>query len=51
MYIMCPFYNHKHYLHKFLLNDKKNQDEKINFSLLKGIGNCTIDNLFTEDEL
>ena len=41
----------KSYLHKFLLNDKKNQEGKINFSLLKGIGNCTIDNLFTEDEL
>lgn len=35
----------------FLRNDKKNKDEKINFSLLKGIGDCTIDNLLTEDEL
>jgi 3-dehydroquinate synthase len=38
-------------LHKFLLNDKKNQDRKINFSLLNGIGDCTIDNLFSLDEL
>jgi 3-dehydroquinate synthase len=46
-----PYTPKKSYLHKFLLNDKKNKKEKINFSLLKGIGNCTIDNLFTEDEL
>ena len=46
-----PYTPKKPYLHKFLLNDKKNQEGKINFSLLKGIGNCTIDNLFTEDEL
>ncbi len=36
---------------KFLKNDKKGKQGKINFSLLKGIGNCTIDNLFTENEL
>ena len=35
----------------FLINDKKNQKHKINFSLLSGIGSCTIDNLFTFDEL
>ena len=46
-----PYTPKKSYLHKCLLNDKKNQEGKINFSLLKGIGNCTIDNLFTEDEL
>jgi 3-dehydroquinate synthase len=46
-----PYTPKKSYLHKFLLNDKKNQEGKINFSLLKGIGNCTIDNLFSEDEL
>ena len=46
-----PYTPKKSYLHKFILNDKKNQEGKINFSLLKGIGNCTIDNLFTEDEL
>ena len=36
---------------KFLKNDKKNKNKKINFSLLHGIGNCTIDNLFNENEL
>ena len=35
----------------FLRNDKKNKEEKINFSLLKGIGKCTINNFFLEDEL
>lgn len=35
----------------FLMNDKKNQKHKINFSLLSGIGSCTIDNLFAFDEL
>ena len=28
-----------------------NKDGKINFSLLKGIGNCNIDNFFSPDEL
>jgi len=41
----------KSYLHKFLINDKKNQDGKINFTLLCGIGNCSVDNLFSPDEL
>jgi 3-dehydroquinate synthase len=36
---------------KHLTNDKKNQSGKINFSLLSGIGNCSIDNLFSIDEL
>ena len=36
---------------KHLTNDKKNQSKKINFSLLSGIGNCSIDNLFSIDEL
>ena len=36
---------------KFMKNDKKNQDGKISFSLLKGIGSCTINNLFSENEL
>ena len=36
---------------KFLKNDKKNKNNKINFSLLNGIGNCTIDNLINENEL
>ena len=35
----------------FLKNDKKNNNGKVNFSLLNGIGNCTTDNLFSEDEL
>ena len=41
----------KNKLMKFLMNDKKNKEAKINFTLLNGIGSCTIDNLFTEDEL
>ena len=44
----CP---NKSDLIKYLKNDKKNSDGKISFSLLKKIGNCTIDNLFSEDEL
>ena len=35
----------------FLKNDKKNNNGKVNFSLLNGIGNCTTDNLFSENEL
>ena len=35
----------------FLRNDKKNKQKKINFSLLEGIGNCSVDNLFSEYEL
>ncbi|MEC9209290.1 MAG: 3-dehydroquinate synthase [Bacteroidota bacterium] len=46
-----PYTPNKIELLNFLRNDKKNKDEKINFSLLKGIGDCTIDNLLTEDEL
>jgi 3-dehydroquinate synthase len=46
-----PYTPSKMELLKFLKNDKKNKAEKINFSLLNGIGNCTIDNLITEDEL
>ena len=41
----------KNKLMKFLINDKKNKKAKINFTLLNGIGSCTIDNLFAEDEL
>jgi 3-dehydroquinate synthase len=44
----CP---NKSDLIKYLKNDKKNSVGKISFSLLKKIGNCTIDNLFSEDEL
>lgn len=46
-----PYTPNKNELLKFLENDKKNQSKKINFSLLEGIGDCTIDNLFTQDEL
>jgi len=46
-----PYIPPKSDLLNFLRNDKKNKGEKINFSLLNGIGNCTIDNLLTEDEL
>ena len=46
-----PYTPNKTYLHKFLLNDKKNQNGKINFTLLNGIGNCSIDNLFSINEL
>ena len=35
----------------FLDNDKKNINNKINFSLLKEIGKCTTDNLISKDEL
>ena len=41
----------KNQLIAFMQNDKKNKDGKINFSLLKGIGNCSIDNFFSQDEL
>jgi len=46
-----PYTPKKTYLHKFLINDKKNQDGKINFTLLSGIGNCSFDNLFSIHEL
>ena len=46
-----PYTPKKNNLHKFLIKDKKNQSGKINFSLLNKIGNCTIDNLFSTDEL
>ena len=38
-------------LDEVMKNDKKNSDEKINFTLLDGIGSCSINNLFSEDEL
>ncbi len=44
----CPS---KSEIAKYLTNDKKNQSKKINFSLLSEIGNCSIDNLFSIDEL
>ena len=36
---------------KFLKHDKKNKENKINFSILNGIGNCKVDILLSEDEL
>ena len=46
-----PYTPTKSHLHKFLINDKKNQNGKINFTLLSGIGNCSIDNLLPINEL
>jgi 3-dehydroquinate synthase len=46
-----PYNPNKTELLNFLRNDKKNKHKKISFSLLDGIGNCSIDNLLTEDEL
>ena len=46
-----PYTPKKLNLHKYLINDKKNQDGKINFTLLSGIGKCSFDNLFSIDEL
>tara|TARA_B100000780_G_scaffold59632_1_gene38161 strand:+ start:17 stop:1006 length:990 start_codon:yes stop_codon:yes gene_type:complete len=46
-----PYTPKKSNLHKFLINDKKNQDGKINFTLLNRIGNCSFDNLFSLYEL
>lgn len=46
-----PYTPAKAELLRFLKNDKKNKNEKINFSLLEGIGNCTIDNMLNKDEL
>jgi len=46
-----PYTPSKSDLLNFLRNDKKNKEEKINFSLLNTIGGCSIDNLFSEDEL
>lgn len=41
----------KDQLISLMLNDKKNKQGRINFSLLKGIGDCSINNLFNADEL
>ncbi len=38
-------------LFNFIKQDKKNFSERVNFSLLNGIGNCTVDNLFKINEL
>ena len=41
----------KNKLLSFLQKDKKNIHRQVNFSLLNGIGNCTVDNLFKINEL
>ena len=46
-----PFTPKKSDLLQFLMNDKKNKVGKINFSLLTNIGSCSVDNLFSVDEL
>ena len=46
-----PHFPSKSELLTLMRNDKKNLDEKINLSLLKEIGDCTIDNLFSDNEL
>ena len=46
-----PFTPKKSDLLPFLMNDKKNKVGKINFSLLTNIGSCSVDNLFSVDEL
>jgi 3-dehydroquinate synthase len=38
-------------LYEFMLKDKKNQNGKINCTLLIAIGQCSIDNICTKDEL
>lgn len=46
-----PYQPSKNELMEYLIKDKKNISEKINFSLLKSIGECTFNNLLTKDEL
>ena len=46
-----PFTPKKSDLLPFLMNDKKNKVGKINFSLLTKIGTCSVDNLFSANEL
>ena len=46
-----PYTPKKSNLHQYLINDKKNKEGKINFSLLKKIGDCSTDNLLKLDEL
>ena len=52
---LYPTYEIPDSIHKNLYNimqkDKKNQDGKINCTLLTNIGQCHIDNICTEDEL
>ena len=42
-----PKYND---LQKYLLRDKKNEDDRINFSLISGIGYCR-ENYFVEEDV
>lgn len=46
-----PYTPKKSNLYQYLINDKKNKEGKINFSLLKKIGDCSTDNLLKLDEL
>ena len=46
-----PLIPSKNKLLKFLIHDKKNLNELINFSLLTKIGECTIDKMFSINEL
>ena len=46
-----PYLPSKKELIKYLINDKKNKNDKINFSLLNSIGSCDIDILINKDEL
>ena len=46
-----PFFPKKSDLLPFLINDKKNKLGKISFSLLNQIGDCSVDHLFSLDEL
>lgn len=46
-----PYTPKKSDLQQYLFQDKKNKEGKINFSLLKEIGDCSIDNLLSINEL
>jgi len=46
-----PFFPKKSDLLPFLINDKKNKFGKVSFSLLNQIGDCSVDHLFSLDEL
>ncbi|MEE2700146.1 MAG: 3-dehydroquinate synthase [Bacteroidota bacterium] len=46
-----PFTPKKAELLPNLMNDKKNKEKKISFSLLNNIGDCSVDHLLSENEL
>ena len=46
-----PFLPKRKELIKYLIQDKKNKDDKINFSLLDKIGSCCINVLIDKNEL